>query len=581
MADDIDDEAAPDPGIPGGGEDNAGGGFTLPPMTLQSPDILQALALGYLGLGEISDGQWGVQLHGACTTIEVLGVKMTQIDYEPSGSIALPSTLGWNDTWVRKIQYDDHVNKPDIPTERGVLKPWMLSPMLNAIAALGNTIPRDVFLYQDPITKNTISWWVEWSTDSRTCVIYHMEGGIFNLSGKPRDPRYGWIPRNFGRNEILGDARVVKYRFVNYHPGDEQEELIVKDGELVEDVEIRLQDVMPNGKKALFALTGKQGWLPHIYGLAEFTVVGSYDDNTFTITPAVAMGPEEALGTNDWYRTIDRTSLFFGTRTTWRRVVSGALFAAWYDDAGNIERFRIANTVDSEITQRMEYHDNGTNETSPDQKIYLSTAVIQIMLNGAVTHTETMQSLLSVIRPYGSEIYTAQAQLTATGVLINETASLSREVSEYEQFGGRHYDTQAAIHALFWQVGNLAAQTVRISSGGSRRSLPCNYAARKIDRFYHDSHGDLVIEYVDSPDMLDTLGYSFPQLYSPRCYGFVYSNAALLSTDLSYRLGPIRTPTRTLPGETIGGTWETRKRYIAWHPVTGEVLQEDAPCTWI
>jgi hypothetical protein len=83
----------------------------------------------------------------------------------------------------------------------------------------------------------------------------------------------------------------------------------------------------------------------------------------------------------------------------------------------------------------------------------------------------------------------------------------------------------------------------------------------------------------DEPALSGIPGFAFPWIYAPRCFGMVYTDVA--PTNPKYKLGEIATPAGTLAGDTDVGSWETRKHYIAWHPVTGEILRETKPCGWI
>jgi hypothetical protein len=557
-------------------------GLTLPPLTLSGDAITEALSLAYLGLGELVDGKWGVCLHGKLTTVSLLGLEMTRLEMEPSGTQTFPVPLGAGAHWARLIQYDDHKGRADIPVEGGVLKPYMLSTMLNAIAgSYASALPQDAFLYQDPVTKTSIAWWVSFNS-SGYASAHWLPGGVFYLSGlraaaAPQEKFLGLNPAS-----VLGGTEIRYYDKTGDWPsGTELEPWLVKGGKVLNanggEVELvwRLLDHTPNGKKALFALSESSQQWEMCYTLAEFTASGSLADDSFNITARIAMNAEATLGPCEVLR-----SYASANDTTTYLFHAEPVHSAFYDAWGEIVPVRFIQ----DVTHAQRYND-WTNAGNPNQtpfQVELHTVSEYKWQAGTASQTFTCEAKLRLDQ--GNDTinpYTATAFYSGNGVVINETESL--DTSEYFL---HHYHgliqsyMYLAIMEVFLKNGNRSAQCIGIGYPTGRKGLSY-LTPRRISKLEVNYTEHWVsAEWDDSPTMYGRLGNGSQYIFTPRCYGFIYRDYAPDDAE-TCKIGAVYTPSVTLPAESSAGSWETRKRYIAWHPVSGAVIQDSKPCGWI
>jgi hypothetical protein len=471
MPEDYDENEGDEAGVtlpPGDGGDG-GNGLTLPGLVLQGPDIEAALALPCMGLGEIENGKWGIQTHGACKTVSALGIETTRIETEPSGAIiTLPAPLWPGAQWTRLIRYDDHKDRPDMLTGSGVLKPWMLSLMLNTLAVTYNTFPPDSFCYQDPVSKTTVIWWIEWVRrkgdmpyDNLYARLHYSAGGVFDVSGEEIPAVSGGGELGFSDITALADAEIKVVDYIGFEAGEREDEWFIINGGIygmVTGQVFRLVDHTPNGKKALFGLARDHAWNNMLFALVEFTATGSVTDGSFTVTPHVALTPAECVGPCEYTKILSAAGTEQAPARGVYKFYCKSAYGAWYDESENIVPLYITREFDHDAT-RWDIAD-----TIGD----LAFAETYTISAGAASQQSTSNVFLSIRRPQGSNTYTAQARLSFNGTLIiDETDSIDAGDYLFNERGWSYYIVRsipAAVHALFSQKGNANGQAVTVSN---------------------------------------------------------------------------------------------------------------------
>jgi hypothetical protein len=282
--------------------------------------------------------------------------------------------------------------------------------------------------------------------------------------------------------------------------------------------------------------------------------------------------------------TVNRTSVDGLVTLTYQ---SGSVYSAYYDADGDIEVVRFVCEMQAANRFRPE---------SDEHTLLLEseTRMTVAWEAGSQRQSSSITARLALAQNRGDESnsYTGTAYYSGGGVTIDETEVGDENVTalldalSVEVFLKQARDvlqlpfmTPAGSQ---YEHGNQRARCVRTGVLYARASGASLLEARGVVMSgpYTPGAPVLAVEWGDSPTQYGIMGRFTQHIFAPRCFGFVQYDLTPEADGRNYRLGAIVTPTQTLPAETAPGSWETRKRYVAWRPVTGEVLQDVNPCAW-